>query len=51
MKTTYRHQLKALAFERLQAYREDYKETNHGKIQRFSKAFMRQDLMFIKQLR
>jgi hypothetical protein len=51
MKTTYRHDLKAQAFARLQDYRTDYKEADHTKTQRFAKAFMRQELAFIKQLR
>ena len=51
MKTTYKHQLKSLAFERIQLLREYYKETDHHKNKQLSKSFIRQELILIKQLR
>ena len=51
MKTTYTHQLKAQAFDRIMQHMAEHKETGHTKTQRFCKAFIRQDLALIKQLR
>lgn len=51
MKTKYTHQLKAQAFERIMQHMADHKESDHGKTQRFCKAFIKQDLALIKQLR
>lgn len=51
MKTKCTHQLKAQAFERIMQYHIDYKESDHSKVQRFCKAFIKQDLALLKQLR
>lgn len=51
MKTTYKHQLKALAFERVMQHMVDLKETDHTKTKRYCKSFIKQELFFIKQLR
>lgn len=50
MKTSYTHGLKAKAFERIMQHMIDYKESQHTKVQRYSKSFIRQELRFIKQL-